>query len=302
LSILSRRPVADIVARVFAATINPTPKPGVRFPDIHGHTTTISIPTRHGDVEATVYRPTSTTGDRPAVYVNLHGGGFVIGHREQDDPWCRYLAAHANVVVINADYVLSPHRRFPAPVEQIFDVLRWASSDQHDWNGRQLCVGGQSAGGNLAAAASRLALENGDPEVKLQVLHYATLDIVTRGEEKRTPLGNGAVLKPWMSEVFDTAYVPDAKQRRHRLASPAWDGNADGLDGIAPALVITAEFDRLRDEAAAYARRLEAAGSLAEYHDVPGVDHGYNIMSDATDVTERIYALITDHVIRATAR
>jgi acetyl esterase len=105
-----------------------------------------------------------------------------------------------------------------------------------------------------------------------------------------------------VSEAFDAAYVPDAKQRRHRLASPAWDGNADGLDGIAPALVITAEFDRLRDEAAGYARRLEAVGSLAEYHDVPGVDHGYNIMSDATDVTERMYALITDHVIRATAK
>jgi hypothetical protein len=89
MSILSTRPVADTVARLFAATINPTPKPGVRFPHIDGHTTTISIPTRHGDVEATLYRPTSMTGDRPAVYVNVHGGGFVIGHREQDDPWCR---------------------------------------------------------------------------------------------------------------------------------------------------------------------------------------------------------------------
>jgi acetyl esterase len=205
--------------------------------------------------------------------------------------------------VINTDYVLAPRRRFPAPVEQVFDVLRWASSNQHDWNGRQLCVGGQSAGGNLAAAASRLALESGGPDVKLQVLHYATLDLVTKDQDKRTPLGKGAVLKPWMSEVFGTAYVPDANQRRHRLASPAWDVHADGgLDGIAPALVITAEFDRLRDEAAGYAHSLDAVGSLAEYHDVPGVDHGYNIMGDATDVTERVYALIAEHIIRATAR
>ena len=280
--------------------MNPTPKPGVRFHDISGDSAAISIPTRHGDVEVTVYRPKSTTGDRPAVYVNIHGGGFVIGHREQDDPWCRYLAAHANVVVINTDYVLAPRRRFPAAVEQIFDVLQWASSDQNDWDGGQLCVGGQSAGGNLAAAASRLALEHGDPVVKLQVLHYAVLDLVTKDKDKRTPLGNRAVLRPWMSEVFGTAYIPDPARRRDRLASPGWGHNANGLEGIAPALVITAEYDRLRDEAAGYARRLDAVGSLAEYHDVSGVDHGYNILSNATDITKRIYALITDHVIRAT--
>jgi acetyl esterase/lipase len=85
------------------------------------------------------------------------------------------------------------------------------------------------------------------------------------------------------------------------LASPAWGSNGDDLVGIAPALVVTAEFDRLRDEAAAYARRLDAAGSLAEHHEVSGVDHGYNIMSDATDVTRQMYALIADHVTRATA-
>lgn len=217
MSILSRRPVADVVARVFAATINPTPKPGVRFPNIGGHTTTIAIPTRHGDVEATVYRPKSTTGDRPAVYVNIHGGGFVIGHREQDDPWCRYLAAHANVVVINTDSALAPRRRFPVPVEQIFDVLQWASSDQHDWNGRQLCVGGQSAGGNLSAAASRLALDLGGPQVKLQVLHHAALDIVTRGKQKRTPLGNGAVLKT----VGERGFRRGLRSRRQATAPPA---------------------------------------------------------------------------------
>jgi acetyl esterase/lipase len=301
-SILSARPVADAVARTFARLINPAPKPGVRFPDIDGHATTISIPTRHGDVEATVYRPTSASGDRPAVYVNVHGGGFVVGHREQDDPWCRYLAAHADVVVINTDYVLAPRRRFPTPAEQIYDVLRWAASEEHDWNGDRLCVGGQSAGGNLAAAASRLALENGGPKIDLQVLHYAALDLVTSGKDKHTPRGDDAVLRPWMSEVFDTAYLPDVAQRRDRLASPAWGANADDLDGIAPALVITAEYDRLRDEAAGYANALDAVGSLAGYHDVAGVDHGYNIMSDATDVTERMYAMITDHVIRATAR
>jgi acetyl esterase/lipase len=300
---LSTPLVADLVARLFAATIRPKAKPSVRFPEVIGHTTTITIPTRHGDTTATVYQP--ATGDqRRPVYVNVHGGGFVVGHREQDDPWCRFLAAHANVVVVNTDYVLAPHRRFPAPVEQIYDVLQWASSPERDWDGSELCVGGQSAGGNLAASASRLALENGGPRIKLQVLHYAPLDLVTRTRDKATPVGRAAVLRPWMGEVFDTAYIPDRGQRRDRLASPAWGSNGDDLTGIAPALIVTAGFDRLRDEAAAYARKLDAVCSLAEYHEVGGVDHGYNIMSDAPEAlaaTQRTYVLIADHVVRATA-
>ena len=295
MSILSWRPVADVLARAFAAGVDPAPKPGVRFPEIVGRTTDVAIPTRHGDVAATVYRPPRST-TRPAVYVNVHGGGFVVGHREQDDPWCRYLAANADVVVVNTDYVLAPRRRFPAPVEQVYDVLQWASSDDRDWDGSRLCVGGQSAGRNLAAAASRLALERGEPDITLQVLHYAPLDLVTPGKEKRTPLGSRAILRPWMSEVFDTAYVPDADRRRDRLASPAWGTNGAGVHGIAPALVVTTEYDRLRDEGASYAADLDAVGSLVEHHDVVGVDHGYNIMSNATDVTERMYDLIAGHV------
>jgi acetyl esterase len=301
---LSTPLVADVVARLFAASIRPAAKPNVRFPEIVGRTTTITIPTRHGDTPATVYHP-PTTDSRPPVYVNVHGGGFVVGHREQDDPWCRFLAAHGNVVVVNTDYVLAPQRRFPAPVEQIYDVLRWASSPERDWDGDELCVGGQSAGGNLSASASRLALESGGPRIKLQVLHYPPLDLVTRTRDKASPLGSAAVLRPWMGEVFDTAYIPDPGQRRDRLASPAWGSNGDDLAGIAPALIVTAEFDRLRNEAAAYARKLDAVGSLVEYHEVGGVDHGYNIMSGAPEAlaaTRRMYALLADHVARATAR
>jgi acetyl esterase len=300
LKLLSTQWVADSVARLFAAVVNPAPKPAVRFPEIAGRSTLVSIPTRHGDTPATVYYPHPHTGKRPAVYVNIHGGGFVVGHREQDDPWCRYLAAHANVVVVNTDYVLAPHRRFPAPVEQAYDVLRWAASDERDWDDSRLCVGGQSAGGNLATAAARLALENGGPQIKLQVLQYAPLDLVTRTKDKRSPAGRAAAMRPWM-EVFDTAYIPDPTQRRDRLASPAWGTNADHIKGIAPALVVTAEFDRLRDEAAAYADKLDVAGSLVEYHEVRGVDHGYNIMSDAADITRQTYSFIADQVARAVA-
>jgi acetyl esterase/lipase len=297
-SILSRQPVADVVARLVAAMLNPGPKPGVRFPEIAGRSIEVSIETRHGCVAATIYHPDPTV-TRPAVYVNVHGGGFVVGHREQDDPWCRYLAANANVVVINSDYDVAPHKRFPVAVEQIYDVLQWASAQERDWDGQRLCVGGQSAGGSLSAAASRMALENGGPTIALQVLHYAPLDLVTPTSEKPTPLGSKAVLQPWMGEVFDTAYIPDRAQRRDRLASPAWGSNADDITGIAPALVVTAEFDRLRDEGKRYADKLEAAGSLVEYVEVRGVDHGYNIMTNATEITRQMYDVIAGHVARA---
>lgn len=296
--------VADSVARLFAAVVNPAPKPTVRFPEIAGRTTTVSIPTRHGQTAATIYHPVASR-QRPGVYVNVHGGGFVIGHPEQDDPWCRYLAAHANVVVVNTDYALAPRKRFPTPAEQVYDAVQWASAPEREWDGARLCVGGQSAGGNLAAAAARLALQNGGPRVSLQVLHYPPLDLVTRAQDKRTPLGRRAVLKPWMGTMFDTAYIPDPDTRRHPLASPAWGSNGDGLAGIAPALIIAPEFDRLRDEAWAYARKLDAVGSLAEFIEVPAVDHGYNIMSGApgaAEVTRGIYACITEHVIRAMDR
>ncbi len=299
MSLLSRPLVADTLARLFAATVNPAPKPAVRFTDIPGRTSSATIPTRYGAVAATVYHPPIDV-ESPAVYVNIHGGGFVVGHPEQDDPWCRYLAAHAGVVVVNPDYVLAPAYRFPAAPQQIYDIVCWAADADRQWDGTRLCVGGQSAGGNLAAAAARQAVENGGPRIALQMLFYAPLDLVTPTRDKPTTIGSRAVMKPWMGEVFDTAYIPDPALRRHPLASPAW-GDAAPLAGIAPALIVTAEQDRLRDEARRYADKLAAAGASIEYYEVPGVDHGYNIMSSATDVTRHSYARICEHVVRATA-
>lgn len=299
MSLLSNQVVADALARVFAAAVRPAPKAAVRFPEIAGRTSRVSIPTRYGDASADVYHPAEGT-TRPPVYVNVHGGGFVVGHPEQDDPWCRYLAANTGVVVVNVGYVLAPGHRFPAAPQQIYDVVCWAADPAREWDGTRLCVGGQSAGGNLSAAAARLALENDGPRIALQVLHYAPLDLVTPTGAKPSTIGRRAIMKPWMGEVFDTAYIPDPARRRDRLASPAWGDNADGIAGIAPALVITAEHDRLRGEARRYADKLQAAGALAEYYEVPGVDHGYNIMSGAADVTRASYARIAEHVERAT--
>src|ERR1700744_713065 len=133
---------------------------------------------RRGAVPAVGCRPAASAGLAP-VYVNFHGGGFVVRHPEQDDPFCRYLAAHAGVAVVNVDYDVAPRHRFPDPVEEAYDAVCWAAGPGHGWDGARLCVGGQSAGGTLAAGAARLALEEDGPAIALQVLHYPLLDIAT---------------------------------------------------------------------------------------------------------------------------
>jgi acetyl esterase len=111
---MSRPLVADTLARLVTAFVNPTPKPSVRFLEIAGRINEVTIQTRHGPAAATIYHP-EATDTKPGVYVNVHGGGFVGGRREMDDSRCRYLAAHADVVVVNTDYVLARTSAFPHP-------------------------------------------------------------------------------------------------------------------------------------------------------------------------------------------
>lgn len=302
MSIFSSPLVADPVARVLSVVVRPSATSGLQLAEVPGIATEASIPTRHGTVRATVYHPYKSPNVRPPAHVNFHGGGFVIGHPEQDDPWCRYLAAHAGVVVVNPDYVLAPRLRFPAQVEQAYDIVRWASSSARHWDGTRLTVGGQSAGGNLSAAVARMAFANRVPRLSLQVLHYPVLDLVTATRHKSSPRGRRAVMRPWLGAVFDTTYAPDRAARRHPLASPAWGTNGAGLGGIAPALVIAAAYDRLRAEAASYARDLAEVGALVAYREIEGVDHGYNILGDRLDVTCEAYDFMVEHIRSATGQ
>ncbi|MFB9624312.1 alpha/beta hydrolase fold domain-containing protein [Nonomuraea helvata] len=191
-----------------------------------------------------------------------------------------------------------PGHPFPAPVRQVFEVVQWVAEHgaEHGWDGTRLTVGGQSAGGALAAVA-RQALEQGGPPIALQVLHYPPLDLVTPAKDKRSAIAK-PMLRPWMGEVFDNAYAPDQGIRADRLASPAHPADTADLTGIAPALVITPEYDRLHAEGSQYAQRLHKAGALAEHHDVPRADHAYD-MNDA-DKARQSYALIARHLRQAT--
>ena len=168
---------------------------------------------------------------------------------------------------------------------------------EHGWDGGRLTVGGQSAGGGLAAAVARQALEQGGPPIALQVLHYPPLDLSTSAKDKRSVIAK-PMITPWMGEVFDSAYVPDPDARADRLVSPAGAADTADLTGIAPALVITCEFDRLHAEGQRYAERLRAAGALVEYLDVAQADHGYDMKDEKQ--ARRTYAVIARQVKRAT--
>ncbi|WP_217238615.1 alpha/beta hydrolase fold domain-containing protein [Streptomyces sp. AC555_RSS877] len=271
-----------------------------RFPEFPRTIRELTIPTAIAPARVTVYLPAAEEAGEaaPPVHVNFHGGGYVMSLTELDDPLCRFLAAQAGVVVINVDYVVAPQHPFPAPPRQAYEVVRWVAEHgaEHGWAGSRLTVGGQSAGGGLAAAVARQALEEGGPPIALQVLHYPPLDLATGARHKRAAVDR-PMLRPWMADVFDTSYVPDVRLRTDRLVSPAHPCDTADLTGIAPALVVTAEYDLLRAEAVSYADRLRRTGSLVGHHDVAGADHGYDGSDD--EKARETYALIARHVREA---
>ncbi|ONI91824.1 carboxylesterase [Saccharothrix sp. ALI-22-I] len=261
----------------------------LRFTDIPKHTETLRVPTGAGPVTCTVYRPTATTDTPPVpapVYVNFHGGGFVVGRPEQDDHICRYIAAKAGCVVINVDYAVAPQHPFPAATTQAYDVTAWVAENGHtnDWDGSRLAVGGHSAGANLTAAVCRTARDRGTFSPRLQILDSAPLDQLADPATKFSPIAK-PLLTPQIMRIFRAAYTPDPADYTHPLVSP---GLADDLAGLPPALVITAEHDRLRDEGDAYAKALDAAGVQVTHRVFTGVDHYFTHAGPAQAGVEAI--------------
>jgi acetyl esterase len=305
MSIFTRPRVAAAAARLIqGATVAggtaAAKKAGARLPEFAARTETIEIPTSVGPATVTVYRREPSEG-APPVHVNLHGGGYVIGLTSTDDPACRILANLSGSVVLNIDYVVAPQHPFPEPPQQVYEVVEWvaAHGDEHGWDGSRLTIGGQSAGGGLAAAAARLSWEKKGPKIALQVLHYPPLDLSVSAGTKGSPIAKPA-LRPWMGDLFDTAYAPDPATRTDRLMSPAGAADSVMLTGIAPALVISAGNDILRDEARRYADRLDAVGALVEYREIAGVDHGYDMGDDVR--ARESYTLIAERIAAAVAR
>jgi acetyl esterase len=224
-----------------------------------------------GQVPIRIYLPTHT-GPLP-VLVYLHGGGWVLGTLESADAICRCLANATPCAVVAVDYRLAPEHRFPAALDDCYAVTWWVAShaDELGLDARRLAVGGDSAGGNLAAAVTQLAQARGGPSLAFQLLVYPALqhgaDTASMRESSDPSLFDRASAAWCWSH-----YLADAVDGNSPLASPL---RASDLRGLPPALVLTAEYDPLRDEGERYAERLAAAGVAAETIRFEGMAHGF---------------------------
>jgi acetyl esterase len=226
---------------------------------------------RVGDRAGRLFVPTGVTSPGPLL-VFFHGGGWVYGDLDSHDPACRYLAERSGVRVLSVDYRLAPEHPFPAACDDVVAAYRWVAEHVADLGGdpARLAVGGDSAGGNLAALVAIEAARAGLP-LAFQLLVYPGTD-ASRSTESKRLFGDGFYLTTrFMDQVMDQ-YVPDPAQRADPRVSPLLGGVPPGL---APAYVATAGFDPLRDEGEAYARHLADAGAEVELRRFADQIHGF---------------------------
>lgn len=233
------------------------------------------------EIPVRIYRPRGMAGALPAL-VFYHGGGWVLGDLDTHDHLCRHLAHAADACVVAVDYRLAPEHKFPAAIDDAITAARWVASIGHELgiDGSRLALGGDSTGGNLAAAAALALRDDGGPALRLQLLMYPALDL-TADNVSLAEFASGYLLSRTAIERFADWYLPDRTTRRDPRASPQL---ADDHRGLPPAFIQTAEFDPLRDEGAAYTETLRNAGVPVEYRCYPGMLHGFARMGGRVDL------------------
>jgi acetyl esterase len=231
----------------------------------------LAIPGPGGPIPARLYRP-AATGTLP-VLVFFHGGGWVVGDIESHDTGCRHLAHRAECAVVSVDYRLAPEHKFPAAVEDCFAATAWVAGNAAALGADpgRLAVGGDSAGGNLAAVVSLLARDHGAPRIGYQLLIYPATDAAMR-HDSIARFAEGYVLTRATMRWFYEQYLRAPDDAADWQASPL---AAPDLSGLPSAFVLTAGYDPLCDEGDAYAARLAAAGVAVTHRRFPGQVHGF---------------------------
>lgn len=250
----------------------------------------LRIPRRGGEIPVRVYTPEGT-GPFPGL-VYFHGGGWVLCDLDTHDVVCRAIARRASAVVVAVDYRLAPEHKFPAAVEDARTATKWVAENgpRLGIDPGRIAVGGDSAGGNLAAVVSLTS-----PEVALQILVYPVTDLSSFATESYREFAEGYHLTRSEMEWFRREYLANPEQGRDPDASPLL---APDLSGASPALVITAECDVLRDEGELYAERLREAGVPVTLTRYPGMIHPFFSMPGAIADARKAFDQIADAIRR----
>ncbi len=246
-------------------------------PSLHSEDRELSVP--HGEIPVRVYTPQGS-GPFP-VLVFFHGGGWVIGDLESHDPVCRALAQGSNCIVVSVDYRLAPEHKFPAAPEDCYAATVWVAEHAVELNAdpARMAVGGDSAGGNLSAVVSQMAHEKGGPALVFQLLIYPATNFNSDTLSKKEN-AEGYFLTKANMDWFMNHYLNTEQDKKHPLASPFLTTD---LQGLPPALIITAEYDPLRDEGEQYGKRLQEAGVPVTISRYDGMIHGFVSMAGILD-------------------
>lgn len=257
----------------------------------------LSMPAPGGTLRLRLYRPVPATGTPESALVYYHGGGWTIGDLESHDVLCRDLALQSGCVVIAVDYRLAPEHGFPAAVEDALAAYRWirGAAAALGLDAGRLAIGGDSAGGNLAAVVALLLRDAAEPLPRFQLLIYPATDMRCMAPS-HTANAQGYLLTADTIDYFRRQYIADSQQWPDWRASPLLHPN---LGGLPPALILTAGYDPLRDEGRQYADALSAAASPAQYVCFERQVHGFITMGKVLDEANTAVSLCAQAVKRA---
>ena len=241
-----------------------------------GKVTNFTIPGPGGDIPARGYAPVAASSEPLPTLVYFHGGGFVIGDLETHDGLCRMLANASGCRVIAVDYRLGPEHRFPAAAEDAFAATSWIEKNaaQIGVDANRLAVGGDSAGGDLAAVVCQMARDAGAPTPDFQMLLFPVTHIDADTASRRDFAEGYFLEAKGLNWFFDHYFGPNAN-REDPKASPLL---AEKLSGLPPAYIMVAGFDPLHDEGVAYAEKLRDAGVSVTLEDYPDLVHDFILL------------------------
>jgi acetyl esterase len=238
-----------------------------------GKVTNIAIPAPHGEIAARSYAPVAANSQPLPTLVFFHGGGWVIGNIDTHDGLCRMIANGSGCRVISVEYRLSPESKYPDAVDDAVAALEWVEKNaaQLGVDANLLAVGGDSAGGALAAVVAQIAKAKGGPKLSYQLLLFPVTQI---GEETRSlrEYAEGYFLERKTLDWFYAQYLPGDADKMDSRISPL---RAEDISGLPPAYITLAGFDPLHDEGLAYAEKLRAAGVPVTVADYPDMVHDF---------------------------